>query len=161
MVISEIHAMALQLLNSDSSDYETGKLIVYCNDGILFVNNQRIQALDPDVITQTTTTYANPISTPTDFFTFIPQKSNYPVILAGGKITPTSSSYPQVTFKYAKKLPRVTTISDTFPMPDEFSGFVAQYISCRLQSDNSMDVTQDLSILSQDIQAFVKAKAGV
>lgn len=160
MQISDIHSQALQLLNSDNSDYESAKLMPYCQDGIAYIQNQRIAANDPDVITQATTTFASPITKPSDFFCFIPQKSSYPVIIDGGKIKTTSSSYPQVTFKYAQKVARVNYTTDVFPLPDEFAGFVAQYISIRLQSDNSMDVTQDINLLQADIQAFLKAKGG-
>lgn len=160
MQISDIHSQALQLLNSDNSDYESAKLMPYCQDGIAYIQNLRIGANDPDVITQATTTYTTPINKPSDFFAFVPPKSNYPVIISDGKVKPTSSSFPQVTFKYAKSVPRVNYITDTFPLPDDFAGFVAQYISIRLQSDNSMDITQDNAILQADIQAFLKAKGG-
>ena len=160
MQISDIHSQALQFLNSDNSDYESAKLMPYTQDGIAYIQNQRIAANDPDVITQATTTFASPITKPNDFFCFIPQKSSYPIIIDSGKIKTTSSSYPQVTFKYAQKVARVNYTTDTFPLPDEFAGFVAQYISIRLQSDNSMDVLQDINLLQADIQAFLKAKGG-
>lgn len=160
MLISDIHASALLLLSSDNDDYNSTKLMVYTNDAILFVQNVRIQALDPEVITQSTTTFSSPITQPTDFFSFIPQKSAYPIILRGGKIIPINNSFPSVTFKYSQKANRVSNVTDTFPLPDEFSGFVARYISCRLQSDNSMDVTQDMTMLQNDITAFIKAKGG-
>ena len=160
MNISDIHSQALQLLNSDNSDYDSAKLMPYCQDGIAYIQNQRISANDPDVITQATTTFASPINKPSDFFAFVPPKSNYPVIIQNGQIKTTSSSYPQVTFKYAQKVPRVNYVTDNFPLPDEFAGFVAQYISIRLQSDNSMDVSQDMTILQNDINAFLKAKGG-
>lgn len=160
MQISDIHSIALQLLNSDNSDYDTAKLMPYTQDGISYIQNQRIASNDPDVITQATTTFANPINKPSDFFAFVPPRTQYPVVVADGKIKTNSSSFPQVTFKYAKSVARVNYINDTFPLPDEFAGFVAQYISIRLQSDNSMDISQDTAILQADIQAFLKAKGG-
>jgi hypothetical protein len=160
MLISDIHAAALQLLNSDNSDYDAPKLMGYTNDGILYVQNIRIQSNDPEAITQATTTFLAPIAKPVDFFAFVPPKSSYPVNFIGGQIVPINSSFQSVTFKYSRKANRVVSITDTFPLPDEFSGFVAQYISCRLQSDNSMNVTQDLNILQNDISAFLKAKGG-
>lgn len=161
MQISDIHNEALQLLNSDSSDYDSAKLMPYTNAGIAYVQSLRIAANDPEVIAQAVTTYSSPITKPTDFFSFVPQKSSYPVVLQDGKIKTTSSSFPQVTFKYSKGISRVSSVTDTFPIPDEYAYFVAEYIKTALKSDNNnIDVAQDLEILNADIQAFLKAKGG-
>lgn len=158
MQIAEVHALALQLLNSDTGDYDSTKLMAYTNDGIAYINNLRIQANDPEVIKSVTITAD--ITKPDDFFGFIPQKSAYPLSAIGTTISRLPGAPPSVVFKYSTKPNRVSNINDTFPLPDEYAGYVASYISIRLQSDNSMNITQDMTMLDRDTTAFIKAKGG-
>lgn len=153
--IADIHNLALQLLNSDTSDYDATKLLAYTNDGILFTQNTRIGANDPE--TMKTLAVTTPVSKPSDYLGLV---GIFPVDTTGTTITRLTGAPASVTIKYKIKLTRVTATSDTFPLPDEYMGFVASYISLRLQDDNSMDVTQGLTILKQDIEAFIKAKGG-
>lgn len=158
MQISEIHALALQLLNSDTSDYDTTKLMTYTQPAIDYINNIRISAKDPETIKQITIT--GTIPKPADFFGFVPQTASYPLLAIGNTISLAYGAPPSVVFKYSTKAARVGNPNDDFPLPDEYAGFVAYYISIRLQSDNSMNVTQDITMLNNDITAFVKAKGG-
>lgn len=158
MQINDIHVLSLSMLNSDSSDYDSTKLMTYTNAGLTYIQDLRIQAKDPTVITQLTVT--GTITRPTDFFTFFPQTSSYPLLATGNTISLAYGAPPSVVCKYAQKIARVTSVTDTFPMPDEYADFVAFYISIRLQSDNSMNVKQDMSILANDTTAFIKAKGG-
>jgi hypothetical protein len=158
MQISDVHALALSMLNSDLSDYDSTKLMTYTNAGIGYVQNLRIEGKDPLVKTQLTIT--GTISRPSDFFGFLPPSSAYPLIATGTNISLAPGAPPSVDFFYSQMAARVSNVTDAFPLPDEYSDFVAYYISIRLQSDNSMDVTQDLSILANDVNAFIKAKGG-
>lgn len=158
MLISEIHALALQLLNSDTSDYDTAKLMSYTNPGITYIQDLRIGAKDPEI--KKSIVITGTITKPTDFFGYIPQQSSYPILASENTISLAPGAPPSVLLYYSVKCPRVTSPTDTFPLPDEYADFVASYISIRLQSDNSMNVTQDMSILQNDVNAFIKAKGG-
>lgn len=158
MQISDIHAQALQLLNSDSSDYDSPKLMVYTQPGIDYIQNLRIGASDPEVIKEIVIT--GTIAKPSDFFAFSPPKSSYPINAIGNTISLAIGAPPSVKLRYTTKATKVTNASDTFPLPDEYAGLVASYISIRLQSDNSMNVTQDMTILANDTNALIKAKGG-
>lgn len=160
MQISDIHALALEMLNSDSGDYETSKLMSYTNDGISYINNIRIQARDPEVI-KTLTLTAQSTPKPSDFFGFMPPTSAYPVIAIGTTLEKAIGAPPTVAIKYSTKPLRVTGVSDDFPLPDDYAGYVAQYIKIKLKDDNNdTDVTQDLKLLNLDTDAFIKAKGG-
>lgn len=158
MQISDIHSQALQLLNSDNSDYESAKLMPYTQGAIAKMQDLRIEVNDPNVITQATTTFTNPINIPSDFACTVPKGASYPIIQIDGKIKPTSSSFPQVTFKYAKTIPDVNYVTDVFPLPDYFAWFVAQYIKIQLELDNSMDVSQDVQLLQDRIDSYRKSR---
>ena len=159
MLISDVHAQALQLLNSDTSDYPAEKLMPYTNDGINYINNLRIGAKDPEVVKQVTIT--TDIQKPSDFCSFVPPNSSYPLNAFGSTISRQPGAPPIVVFKYSTKVSRVSSAGDTFPLPDEYLGYVAQYIDIRLKEDNgNVDVTQLMNILANDTNAFIKAKGG-
>ena len=158
MQISDIHALALQLLNSDASDYDTTKLMSYTNAGISYIQNLRVGAKDPETIKQLVITAT--ITKPADFLAYSPATAVYPLIINGTTIERAPGAPPSVVLKYSTKATRVANQSDTFPLPDEYADMVASYISIRLQSDNSMNVTQDMSILANDTNALIKAKGG-
>jgi hypothetical protein len=158
MQISDIHALALQLLNSDTSDYDSAKLMTYTNPGIYYVQNLRVSSKDPEVIKELVIT--GTITKPSDFFAFFPPTSQYPVNAMGSTISLAVGAPPSVKFRYSTKVSRVNSSSDNFPLPDEYADIVASYISTRLQSDNSMNVQQDIDILDRDTNAFAKAKGG-
>lgn len=158
MQISDIHALALSFLNSDESDVEPGKLMSYTNPAILYVNNIRVGAKDPETIKSIVITA--PITKPTNFLAYSPPTAVFPLNINGTMIERASGAPPSVVLKYSTKCPRVSNAADTFPMPDEYSDMVAFYIAIRLKKDNNKTQAEEMTMLDRDIQALVKAKGG-
>lgn len=158
MQIQDVHALALLLLNSDSSDYDKDKLMAYTNAGISYVQNSRVSAKDPETIKQIIIT--TPIAKPADFLAFSPPTAVFPLIINNGMIERATGAPPSVVLKYTIKCDRVGSQSDTFPLPDEYADMVASYIAIRLKKDNNKAVAEELGILDRDTSAFLKAKGG-
>jgi hypothetical protein len=160
MQINDVHAIALQLLNSDSSDYEPVKLMSYTNPGIFYINNLRIAAKDPETIKKLVV--SGTIDKPTDFFAFSPATASYPLIVNGNTIELSPGAPPTVSLKYTTKPAIVSNQADTFPLPDEYADMVASYIAIRLKKDNKQtkSVEWDFAILDRETNALIKAKGG-
>jgi hypothetical protein len=160
MQINDVHALSLQLLNSDSSDYEVVKLMSYTNAGISYINNLRIAAKDPETIKKIV--ISGTTTKPVDFMAFSPAAASYPLIVNGNTIELAPGAPPTVLLKYTTKPSRVEGQGDTFPLPDEFADLVASYIAIRLKKDNkqSRSVQWDFEILDRETNALIKAKGG-
>jgi len=160
MQISEIHALALELLNSDTSDYEPTKLMSYTNPGILYINNIRVAAKDPETIKQVIIT--TPIIKPTDFLGYSPPTAAFPLVINNGMIERSPGAPPSVVLKYTIKPARVSKQADIFPLPDEYADMVASYIQLRLKrgNDDEISLKEDFDILDRETSALAKAKGG-
>jgi len=160
LTINDVYTDFLHMLNdSDTSDYPSTRVMPYLNDGIQFIQSVRIGARDPEVIS--TVTVTTPAAKPVDFFSFVPATAAYPIDASGSTLTRLAGAPSSVVVKYSKKVTRVTSTADTFPLPDEYAGFVASYANIRIREDNgNFDATAQMKILQSDIEAFVKAKGG-
>jgi hypothetical protein len=158
MLVSGIIDLAAKRLDLDVDDYYTEVMILNINAAIARINNGLIKANDPEVIKQMTIT--GTITKPSDFFAFIPQKANYPLICEGNQIRMAYGAPPSVVFKYSTFKPLLTTVADTIPLPDYCISEIVDYVCIHINNDFEANVQQDVGLATSDETLLFSAKGG-
>jgi hypothetical protein len=109
-------------------------------------------------------TITGTITKPSDFFAFVPQKANYPLICEGNQIRLAYGAPPSVVFKYSTFKPLLTGTGDTILLPDYCISEIVDYVVLHYRDDIGEDdvarLAQSTNLYSSDESLLFSAKGG-
>ena len=151
MKISDVVSdMRVSLSDVDAIEYSTAELVQYINYALIYISKILINIGHADVKKQVTVT--NNMNIPSDFSQLI---GKYPIYPVGGVF---KTYEPEgVDVLYYANLPKVSSVSDTIALRDEFAPILIYFATMIAGNRNEFDVSQDERLLDRITQLIVGA----
>jgi hypothetical protein len=153
-IINLINLEADELLDEDTDN------IPYINQAIDFLSFLLDSAGDPEMIM--TVDMRTGTDVPSNFVDFVPH-NGYPVFVSGGKFIVNGTGGIVYQVKYSITKPHVSTVADTIPFKEMYSGclvFIASYLIKKKTYIPVEYCNEDKAFMSE-LLAAIKAAKGV